>query len=111
MAIWTYTENAEKKNIAISLREGGLILRIGTYANLSNTEYNQVIDAGVGVVLKEGIVPPAEPAPSESQKSKATYVLPWSSNTQYYENQLIVSPEGELIRTLRNFESGNKYVF
>jgi hypothetical protein len=110
MAIWTYTENSERKNVSVSLREGTLTLRIGTYANITNEEYNQVLDAGAGVVLKEGIVGPAVSAGGQSQKSKATYIISWEPFTLFYENQL-VEHEGELLRVLRNFESGENYVF
>jgi hypothetical protein len=110
MANWTYTENAEKKNISILLRNGQLILRIGTYANLTSEEVTQVLDSGVGVVLKEGIVSPATPATGGSSSSSAT-VFVWKPKTYLTENSLVVSPEGELLRTLRNFETGETYVF
>jgi hypothetical protein len=112
MSIWTYTENAEKKNVSLSLRGGGLILRIGTYANITDEEYNQVIDSGSGAVLKEGIVGPATPAGGGGGSGgTVTTVKVWTAKTLYLENQLVVSPEGELLRTLRNFESGETYVF
>jgi hypothetical protein len=113
MATWTYTENAEKKNISIALRNGQLILRLGTYANLTSEELNEVLDAGAGVILKEGIVPPATPAVGGSSSSSSSTIVVgvWSPKTYYTENSLVVSPEGELLRTLRNFESGESYVF
>lgn len=112
MATYTYTENSEKKNVNVSLREGQLILRIGTYANITNEEYNQVLDAGAGVVLKEGIVGPAVPAGGGGGSGGQVLTIKvWTAKTFFLENQLIVSPEGELLRTLRNFESGETYVF
>lgn len=114
MAIWTYVENADPRSKVTAIElEGGLILSIGTYANLSNKQLEQVYSSGVGIVLKEGIVPPATPAGGGGgggSSSVATVVI-WTSNTGYKENQLVVSPEGELLRTLRNFTSGEIYVF
>lgn len=111
MTIWTYTENAEKKNINISLRNGQLILKIGTYANLTNEELNNVLDSGAGAVLKEGIVPLATPANGSSASPVGTKITVWKPKTYFFENEIVVSPEGEMIRTLRNFESGESYVF
>lgn len=112
MPIWTYVRNQEAKSKvgAISLRGGTLILRIGTYANLTNEEVNEILDGGAGVVLEEGIIQPATSAGGESAVSTATFIYKWTANTKFYENQL-VTHEGELLRVLRNFTSGETYEF
>jgi hypothetical protein len=111
MANWTYTENAEHKNIAVSIRGGELVLRINTYANLTSQEVVSILGASAGVVLKEGIIAPATPAGGGSNSAPAATVRVWAPKTHFIENELVVSPEGELLRTLRNFESGESYVF
>jgi hypothetical protein len=111
MAIWTYVRNQDPKSKVIAVEvSGGLILRIGTYASLTNEQLAEINNSGVGAVLEEGIVPPATNA-GEAQYSSASTVTPWSARTTYRENQLVVSPEGELLRALRTFESGSTYVF
>lgn len=113
MAIWTYVENQDprSKTTAVQLEEG-LILYIGTYANLTASQLNEINSSGAGIVLKEGIVPPATPAGGGGGgTSNAATVVVWTEKTNFKENQLVVSPEGELLRTLRNFTSGETYVF
>lgn len=113
MAIWTYVENSDPKSKVTGIElEGGLKLYIGTYANLTTNQLNQIYGSDVGIVLKEGIIPPATQAGGGgSTGSSASTVQVWSKVTSYKENQLVVSPEGELLRTLRNFTSGETYVF
>lgn len=113
MAIWTYVENSDPRSkvTAIQLEEN-LTLYVGTYANLTAGQLNQIRSSDVGIVLKEGIIPPATPAGGGGGgSSNAATVVVWTSDTGYKENQLVVSPEGELLRTLRNFTSGEIYVF
>lgn len=111
MAIWTYVRNGDpnSKLVAISL-EGGLVLRIGTYANLSSSQLSEIRSSGTNIVLEEGIVPPASPAGGAENVSKASYIFLWEPNTFYFANQMVIH-EGELLRTLRNFTSGSKYEF
>lgn len=111
MAIWTYVENSDPKSKVKGIElEGGLILYIQTYANLTAKQLEQIYSSGAGIVLKEGIVPPATSATGGTQIS-GTKVRVWSSKTYFLENELIISPEGELLRVLKNFESGESYVF
>lgn len=111
MAIWTYVKNGDpnSKITAISL-EGGLILRIGTYANLTNKQLEEINSSGTNIVLQEGIIYPASPATGGSSTSNAAYIYIWAPFTFYFENQLVLH-EGELLRVLRNFTSGEKYEF
>lgn len=113
MAIYTYVENADPKSKITGIElEGGLILYIGTYANLTTNQLNEIYSSGAGIILKEGIVPPATPAGGGGgEGSNAATVVVWSAKTFLKENQLVVSPEGELLRTLRNFTTGETYVF
>lgn len=162
MAVWTYVRNADPKSRIFSIDlEGGLTLSIGTYANLSNSQLQEVYSSGVGAILEEGIVPPASNAGGGSIYTTGTIVPPfepnslyrkyqaalnenkiyiakvefesgssfkeenwtlitsstqakiqvWTKETAFTENELVVSPEGELLRTLRNFTSGKEYVF
>lgn len=111
MAIWTYVRNADPKNKITGIElEGGLTLYLGTYANLSNNQLQEIYSSGIGAILEEGIVPPATPAGGGGEKSNATVVAIWAPFTRYVENQLIMH-EGELLRALRNFETGATYEF
>lgn len=110
MAIWTYVRNSDpnSKLIAIAL-EGGLVLRLGTYANLSTSQLEEVRNSGTNIILEEGIIPPSSPV-EPINYSKAAYIYLWQPNTFYFANQMVVH-EGEILRTLRNFTSGEKYEF
>lgn len=111
MPIWTYVENSDPKSKIKGIElEGGLILYIQTYANLTAKQLEQIYSSGAGIVLKEGIVPPATPTTGSTQSS-GTKVRVWSPKTYFLENELIISPEGELLRAIKNFESGETYVF
>lgn len=111
MAIWTYVRNRDptSKLTAISL-EGGLVLRIGTYANLTSKQLEEIGSSGTNIVLEEGIIPPASPVGGSSNTSNASFIFLWETNTFYFANQL-VAHEGESLRTIKNFTSGEKYEF
>ena len=162
MPVYTYVRNQDSKSRVVKIDlEGGLELRIGTYANLTSSQLAEIYSSGVGVVLEEGIVPPASFAGGSQVFSVGTIVPPFAANTLYRqyqavlnenkiyiakaefesgvsfkeenwtlitsstqakiqvwtketgftENELVVSPEGELLRTLKNFTSGKEYVF
>lgn len=110
MAIWTYVRNINpnSKLVAINL-EGGLVLRLGTYADLTTKQLEEIKNSGTEIVLEEGIIPPASPVQG-IKASQSSYIFLWEPNTFYFQNQL-VAHEGEILRTLRNFTSGEKYEF
>ena len=111
MPIYTYVKNVDPRNStgALLLRNGSLTLYIGQYADLTKEEINEIKAAGA-YVLEEGIIPPAVPAGGGGNEgTQPIFLTVWKANTYFKENQLVVSPEGELLRTLKNFESGKEY--
>lgn len=111
MPIYTYVRNVDPSNPtkAILLREGSLKLYLGTYANISNEEINEIRSSGK-FVIEEGIIPPATNAGTGTSTSKATVVPNWEPFTFYLENQVLFH-EGILIRAIKSFESGATYVY
>lgn len=108
MAIWTYVRNADPKSklVAITL-EGGLILRIGTYANLSSGQLEEIRSSGSGVVIEEGIIPPATPA-GGSSASSSTVIFPFEPLTTYKKGQAIFQA-GAIYIAKENFVSGETF--
>lgn len=109
MAIWTYVKNSDpnSKVNAILLRNGTLVLKLGQYTELTAEEVNDCFEAGA--YLEEGIKEPSNPANPGSSSSVLT-VVPWTAKTYILANTL-VSHEGELLRTLKNFTTGTTYEF
>ena|ERR1019366_175901 len=109
MSIWTYVRNADPKSKIYSIDlEGGLVLRIGTYANLSNSQLQEVYSSGVGAILEEGIVPPASNAGGGSTYQIGTIVPPFAANSLYRQYQAVLN-ENKIYIAKVEFESGSSF--
>lgn len=105
MSIWTYVENSDPKSKITGVQlEGGLTLYLHTYANLTSKQLEQIYSSGSGIVIKEGIIPPATNAGSSTASGGVVIPL-FNSFTLYRESQAIYHEE-KIFISKKEFESG-----
>jgi hypothetical protein len=108
MPIFTYVKNADPKSKVTGIElEGGLTLYLGTYANLTAKQLEQIYRSGMGIILEEGIIPPAANAGSTTA-SGGTIIPPWSANTLYRQYQ-VTTHEEKIYIAKKEFESGSVF--
>lgn len=109
VAIWTYVRNADprSKTTAIQL-ENGLLLKIGTYASLTNNQLSEIYSSGTNIILEEGIIPPATNAGSSEAIGNGTIVPVWQQNIYYLSGQAVLY-ENNFFSAKKSFESGETF--